>query len=97
MKKYFPVRVKKISFLVDRKAMFAVVVLFLLMIGTGIISVGIGDMYIPPTDVLKALFGYGDKMEVLTVNLFRLPRIIMAALAGMALAISGAILQGIIR
>src|SRR5690606_13965038 len=47
--------------------------------------------------VVMTLFGYCTRMEQLVVTSFRLPRIIIAFLVGMALAAAGSILQGMIR
>jgi iron complex transport system permease protein len=60
-------------------------------------STGTGEMKIAPLHVLKTFFGVGDPSETLVIQTFRLPRILLALLVGMALAVSGAILQGIIR
>lgn len=54
-------------------------------------------MYISPLDVLKALFGVGNEMQTTVITSFRLPRIVVAMMVGMALAVAGGILQGIIR
>ena len=87
----------KISFLLDRHAIkvFSTAVLIVAIIF--IISVGIGDMKISPLSVVKVFFGGGTEMERLVVISFRLPRIIVALMAGISLAVAGAILQGMIR
>lgn len=98
MSKYKSLRIKRfLSFLVDRRALFIVASLLLLLITFFIISTGSGEMKITAVDVVKAFFGYGTDMNQLVVNEFRLPRIITAVLVGMSLAVAGAILQGIIR
>lgn len=98
MNKYRPLRIKGlISFLIDKKALFFFLLLFLTLMIAFIISTGSGEMKIPAIDVIKAIFGYGPDMNQLVVNEFRLPRIITAVLVGMSLAVAGSILQGIIR
>lgn len=62
-----------------------------------ILSTGLGDMNIQPWTVLMVFFGGGTELEQLVVQSFRLPRIIIALLAGMSLAIAGALLQGMVR
>ncbi len=62
-----------------------------------IVSTGIGDMKISPLSVLQVFFGGGTEMEQLVVTSFRLPRIIVALMVGISLAVAGGILQGIIR
>lgn len=54
-------------------------------------------MKIKPLTVIKVLLGGGPEMEKLIITSFRLPRIIVALLVGMSLAVAGGILQGMIR
>ncbi|MBA2870326.1 iron complex transport system permease protein [Anoxybacillus calidus] len=98
MRKYISVRVGDyLSFLVDKKAMFTSLLLFIASVVVFIISVGSGEMYISPMNVVKALMGNGSEMDEVVIHTFRLPRIITALLVGMCLAVAGAILQGMIR
>ena len=64
-----------------------------------IVSVGYGEYHIGPLNVVRAILGLetGNDDHRLVVRLFRLPRIVLAALVGGALAVSGTILQGITR
>lgn len=62
-----------------------------------VISTGMGDMKISPLTVVQVFFGGGTEMEQLVVTSFRLPRIIIALLVGISLAVAGGILQGMIR
>jgi iron complex transport system permease protein len=62
-----------------------------------IVSTGIGDMNISPLSVVQVFFGGGTEMEQLVVTSFRLPRIIVALMVGISLAVAGGILQGMIR
>jgi iron complex transport system permease protein len=64
------------------------VVVFLLSINAGYIK-------IPLNEVFATLIGQGTPKNELTIFDFRLPRIIMALLVGMGIAVSGAILQGV--
>jgi len=99
MKHYKSLRLfkERFSVLVDNKAMMKTLTLFLLTIAVFVISTGLGEMTIHPLNVLKVFFGGGTDLEQLVVQSFRLPRIIIALLVGMGLAVSGAILQGMIR
>lgn len=99
MKKYVPFRLNKgmISYLVDKRAAITTVIISLLVILLFIVSTGMGDMKISPAEVIRVIFGQGSEMNKLVIHSFRLPRIIVAALVGIALAVSGAILQGIVR
>jgi iron complex transport system permease protein len=61
------------------------------------LSAGSGEFPLSPSKVVAALFGYGDEFDRTILVDFRLPRIMMALFVGMALAVSGAILQGITK
>ncbi|WP_010676473.1 FecCD family ABC transporter permease [Bacillus timonensis] len=100
MNKYRAFRMGKkgtISFLIDKKALVTFFTLVAVAIVLFLVSTGLGEMKIDPVTVVKTLFGYGSRMEQLVVTSFRLPRILIAFLVGMALAAAGSILQGIIR
>lgn len=64
--------------------------LFLISLNTGVIR-------IDPVTVIKTIFGGGDARDELLLFEFRLPRITIAVLIGMGLAVSGAVLQGIVK
>lgn len=87
----------KVSFLIDKKSVKVFSVMSIVAALVFIISTGLGDMKISPMTVVSVFFGGGTDMERLVVQSFRLPRIIVALMVGMALAIAGGILQGIIR
>ncbi|MCF6411760.1 FecCD family ABC transporter permease [Pseudalkalibacillus salsuginis] len=97
MNKYQPLRLKWFSYLVDKKAVLCIMLLAILTLALLIFSVSMGQMKIHPVDVVRTLLGMGESMNELVIKSFRLPRILLALVAGMALAVSGAILQGIIR
>ncbi|MFD1020441.1 FecCD family ABC transporter permease [Thalassobacillus hwangdonensis] len=97
MSKYSSYRNKWLSFLLDKKAITVTTLLFIVTVALLIISVGTGDLQIAPLDVVKSFFGAGNEMNELVIKEFRLPRVLLAFLSGIALAVAGAILQGIIR
>jgi iron complex transport system permease protein len=98
MKKYTSLRIgKSISFLVDKKAITISLILLAVSVVIFLVSIGSGEMYISPLEVAKTLFGNGSDMNEVVIYTFRLPRILVALLAGMLLAAAGAILQGMIR
>ncbi|MGE7766359.1 FecCD family ABC transporter permease [Peribacillus sp. NPDC096540] len=72
-------------------------VLFALIIITIIIGTSVGYSNLSYDRLLPTLFGQGTFKEEFILFSVRLPRIIITLLAGMALALSGAILQGITR
>jgi iron complex transport system permease protein len=99
MKKYISLRLGKgfISFLIDKKALVAFLSLLGLLVALFFVSAGMGEMKISPIDVFQVLIGKGNEMYELVVTSFRLPRIIVAILVGISLAMGGSILQGLIR
>ncbi|MBM7694436.1 iron complex transport system permease protein [Peribacillus deserti] len=98
-KKYSSVRVLKgtVSFLIDRKALLTLITLGLTAVLLFLFSTGVGQMYISPWNVLKALTGAGSSFEETVIFSLRLPRILTALFVGIALAVAGGILQGMIR
>lgn len=57
----------------------------------------LGSVPLPPARMAAALLGQGDAGDMLVVWQVRLPRALAALAAGMALGISGAALQGLLR
>ncbi|HWO77127.1 MAG TPA: iron ABC transporter permease [Bacillus sp. (in: firmicutes)] len=99
MKGFFNFRLfqGKISFLLEKRSLLVTLILLAAALLVFLLSVGLGDYPVSPFTVLSVIFGGGNKMEQLVVLDFRLPRILIALLVGIGLAVSGAILQGIIR
>lgn len=67
------------------------------LVSLSVIAVGTGAIHIPARDVVAALGGSGDPAIVSIVRNLRLPRILLAALVGAALGMSGGALQGTLR
>lgn len=82
--------------LIKRKKSMVPFLLLLLMI-VAVISIGTGAVFISPREVVEALVGTGTKNHTFIIGEYRLPRIVLGMLAGAGLAVSGAILQGMIR
>ncbi|WP_176444750.1 FecCD family ABC transporter permease [Paenibacillus herberti] len=80
-----------------RKQRIALVVLFLLILVTMFISAGWGYSSLGYKRLLPVLFGDGSRKEDFILFTIRLPRIFITMLAGVGLALSGAILQRITR
>lgn len=66
----------------------------LLLAGT--LSLALGPVPLSPEEVLSALTDQGEDTAVQIVRHFRLPRTLGCLLAGAALAVSGAIIQGVL-
>lgn len=60
-------------------------------------SLSLGKVNLSPLAVLRILFAGGDASLVFIVEQLRMPRIALATLVGAALAVSGLILQSIVR
>jgi iron complex transport system permease protein len=80
-----------------KKQRIIVATLIVLIILTIIASMGLGYSSVSYGRILPTIFGNGTFKEEFVLFEIRLPRIIVTLLAGMALAISGSILQGLIR
>jgi iron complex transport system permease protein len=80
-----------------KKQRFIMLTLSVLIILTIVASLGLGYSSVSYNRILPTIFGYGTFKEEFVLFSIRMPRIIVTLLAGMALAISGAILQGLTR
>lgn len=74
-----------------------VTILIALIVTVFLVSLNTGTFKIPPMDVLKSLVGLGAEDQSVILFEFRMPRMVIAILVGSALAMSGAILQGLSR
>src|SRR3990172_9650149 len=62
-----------------------------------VLAVGVGPVYIGPATVWRSLIGHAEGTSDVIVRQIRLPRVLVAAMVGANLAMSGAILQGVTR
>ncbi len=60
-------------------------------------SLAIGAAGIRPSDVWRALLGYGDAATVAIVRDIRLPRLALALMVGAGLSLAGAVMQGVFQ
>lgn len=86
-----------ISFMLERRTVWVSLILLAVCFIVIVVSTGMGSQPISPLNVIKALAGKAPPMEQVIVMKLRLPRVIIAVLIGAALAVAGAILQGVIR
>ncbi|MFD2210456.1 FecCD family ABC transporter permease [Virgibacillus halophilus] len=84
------------SKLIKKQRLF-MILLLAVMIATAVISLGLGYSTLSYERLLPALFGQGTFKENFILFSLRMPRMIITLLAGMALALSGAILQTLTR
>ncbi|MGD6776064.1 MULTISPECIES: FecCD family ABC transporter permease [Bacillaceae] len=80
-----------------RKQRIIVAVLALLILTTIVVGIGIGPASLSFDRLIPTILGQGSFKEEFVLFSIRFPRIVITILAGMALALSGAILQGITR
>jgi iron complex transport system permease protein len=80
-----------------RKQRIIVFSLFVLILVTIVVGLGLGFSSLSYERLIPTILGQGTFKEEFVLFSIRLPRIIITLLAGMALALSGAILQGITR
>jgi iron complex transport system permease protein len=87
------------SFRLDRRVPFIWLILAIVTLVVMILSVGYGEYPISPINVVKTLLGsQTDNSDYgFVIYTLRLPRVIVAVLVGMGLAIAGTILQGLTR
>lgn len=69
----------------------------LLLAAAIVAGVALGTIPLAPREVLRALAGEGDPVTVSVVRQLRLPRVMLAALVGAGLAMSGTALQATLR
>ncbi|ALA70557.1 iron ABC transporter permease [Geobacillus stearothermophilus 10] len=71
--------------------------LALLIAATAAVALSTGDAPLSYNRIVPTLFGYGSTEEEFILFSLRLPRLFITLLAGMALALSGSVLQGLTR
>lgn len=88
-----------LSFRIDRRVPWVMLGLALTTLLVIILSISYGEYPIPPLDVLKTVLGLqtNHPEHYFVIYTLRLPRVIIAFLVGIALAIAGTILQGLTR
>ncbi|MED4453918.1 iron ABC transporter permease [Metabacillus fastidiosus] len=82
---------------VKLKRRFIISVTFILLIVFMILSIGIGSVQLSPMETIRTIFGSGQAMSETIVWDLRIPRVLIAILVGTNLAISGALLQAVMR
>ena len=71
--------------------------LLIILVITFIVAMISGISDIPVMEMLKSLFSTGDGNTYTIINQIRLPRVILAVVAGAGLACSGCVFQGVLR
>lgn len=83
------------SFVRKKKTTLIVVAVATLLIA--LISVGLGSLKIPVTEIVKTIFGQGAAESETVIMNIRLPRVTAGLLVGALLASTGAVMQCVLR
>ncbi len=75
----------------------AVVLVFVALLGGALLSLAVGALSIPFRQVLEAIVGSADTPEHAVLWDGRIPRTVLAVVAGSALGVAGALIQAITR
>lgn len=92
-------RTRWVSWRMDRRVPPVLALALLAMAAAMVVNIGVGEYPITPLDVVRTVFGFptGNEDHAFIVNTLRLPRMLVAALVGLALGVAGAIMQGLTR
>ena len=85
------------SLSLPRRGLVAGLLAFALMLAVALLSLCMGHEWLSPGQVLAALAGRGEEEILFTVQTLRLPRVLMGIMVGAMLAVSGLVLQSLIR
>lgn len=91
------VRVGRVSWVVHRRELIVVGALVAIVVGVGAFALTQGEYRIPLDKLLAAFTGTGSESVLRIVLEWRLPRVVIAVVGGIALGLSGAIFQSITR
>lgn len=97
MNEWITIRGRRHSFQLDRRTVLMIILLAVANLAAVVICVGLGSKTISPAGVIRALLGIGDSSDSMIIFSLRMPRVLIAVMVGSALAVSGALLQGIVR
>ncbi|NJN73585.1 MAG: iron ABC transporter permease [Limnothrix sp. RL_2_0] len=93
------IRGQQFSLRVDRRVPFILLSLIVITLGVMVWSIGQGEYFVPPLQVMRSIFGFQTENADynFVINTLRLPRTLTAWGVGTALAIAGTITQGLTR
>lgn len=81
----------------NRRQIIVIFALLLVLLGLIPLAMTGGEFHLTLPEVTAALWGSGNELAVLVVQELRLPRLLLSLLCGSVLAISGAVLQSVLR
>ncbi|PWV82539.1 iron complex transport system permease protein [Prauserella marina] len=88
---------ERVALRLDSRTVTVGLLLSLALLAVMTVTLMTGEYQLSIADVVKAVAGYGEGAADFIVNTLRLPRLLTAVLVGAALAVSGALLQGLTR
>lgn len=71
--------------------------LVVVTLATVVVNLSVGDLPIAFGDVLATLVGRGDETSTLVLVEFRLPRLVLGAMVGVAFGLAGGLFQSVLR
>lgn len=95
----FRSKIFPISLRLEKRVPIVLLILIIITLVTMVISTSIGEYPTPPLVVVQTILGIntGNPEYGFVINTLRLPRTLTAGIVGIALGISGTIMQGITR
>ncbi|WP_424767336.1 FecCD family ABC transporter permease [Paenibacillus sp. sgz302251] len=97
MNNWITLRSRRLSFQLNRRTILMIILLLIANAAAAVICVGLGSKMMSPFAVIRTFFGTGDSADAIIIFSLRMPRVVIAIMIGSALAVSGALLQGIVR
>lgn len=95
---WLALRTRWLSLRIDRRVPPVLALALLATLAAMVVNIGVGEYPVPPLDVVRTVLGLPTGADYgLIVNTLRLPRMLVAALVGLALGLSGAVMQGLTR
>jgi ABC-type Fe3+-siderophore transport system permease subunit len=89
-------RVGPVSVQIRRRSVLVAAALTVLLTLAMVLSLSLGTPYVAPADVVRALAGAGTPYDLVLFDL-RLPRIVLAAVAGATFGVAGTLIQSVAR
>ncbi|WP_082772394.1 iron chelate uptake ABC transporter family permease subunit [Actinoplanes sp. TFC3] len=86
-----------VSARISVRPLLVTVILVLAALAIGVLALGTGEFSLGPAQVIEALSGEGTRAARLVVVEWRLPRVLLALIIGVALGLAGAVFQALTR
>ncbi|MFZ7132417.1 MAG: FecCD family ABC transporter permease [Eubacteriales bacterium] len=80
-----------------KRKIFIILILMLMTLAVALFALCAGSAKVPVMEVIKAMLGIGAEKSVVVIVGIRLPRILMAIISGIGLAVAGTVMQSILR